>query len=165
MDHGQGTTFQRRNQKMAVYSGASRAGIQDRVYRLEDICIRVLMNHLNDIGNVGQCPFYLLKQVLEKCSVAQLQQIERFNPQLRDETDVLWRDHVKRDFKNYCAEELMSNDDDSWRRVYKRLTKMRESKLKALTKKIKRKEAERQAPGKHHDLSDQSENQLILLLL
>lgn len=68
--------LKRRDNRMAVYSGATRTHCMDRVYRLEDLCIHVLMNHINSIGHVGPAPFYLLKPVLSKCTVQQLRRIE-----------------------------------------------------------------------------------------
>ena len=66
--------------RTAVWSGASKAVTVAQVYPLQELCIRLLMNHLDMIFEVGDLPYYLLKPVLVKCSVAQLRRIENYNP-------------------------------------------------------------------------------------
>lgn len=67
-----------------------------------------------------------------------------FNPQqLEDDTDVLWEEHVRRDFKK----EYLPLGEESWRRFYFQLKQDRDNKLKAITSGIKQRKEEREKPG------------------
>ncbi|VDN33403.1 unnamed protein product, partial [Gongylonema pulchrum] len=56
------------------------------------------IRHYLAIYEVGDTPYFLLKPVLEKCSVDQLTLIEKRNPQLMEDSDELWEDIVNRSF-------------------------------------------------------------------
>jgi hypothetical protein len=62
--------------RTAVYAGTSKVVTVPQVYPLQDLCLRVLMNHLDQIYQVGDLPYFLLKPVLVKCSADQLRRIE-----------------------------------------------------------------------------------------
>lgn len=67
--------------RSTVFAGSSKVlATVPKVYSLQDICIRKLMHHVDQIYEVGDLPFYLLKPVLLKCSVLQLRRIETYNP-------------------------------------------------------------------------------------
>lgn len=72
-----GMKFKGRTQ---VYAGSSKVVTVPEVYRLQDICIKVLMNHVNKIYEVGDLPYFILKPVFAKCTVQQLRRIEHYNP-------------------------------------------------------------------------------------
>ena len=64
--------------KTAVFSGTRQHS--DYVPKLEDLCIQKLLNNVNRIECVGDVPYYILKPLLTKITVAQLKQIESYNP-------------------------------------------------------------------------------------
>lgn len=67
--------------RTAVYAGSSKSvATVDKVYPLVDICLKVLMEHIDRIFEVGDVPFELLRKVLAKCNVHQLERIEYYNP-------------------------------------------------------------------------------------
>lgn len=67
--------------RTAVYAGSSKsASTVPKVYRLVDICLKVLMENVDRIYEVGDVPFELLRRVLAKCNVQQLERIEFYNP-------------------------------------------------------------------------------------
>lgn len=63
--------------KTAVFSGTRQHN--DYVPKLEDLCIQKLLNNVNRIENVGDVPYFILKPVLTKVSLAQLKRIESYN--------------------------------------------------------------------------------------
>lgn len=64
--------------RTAVYAGHSRK--LSHVSRLEDMCINVLMDHVDRIHEFGDVPYFIMKPILEKCSLENLQRIEKLNP-------------------------------------------------------------------------------------
>ena len=64
--------------RTAVYAGHSRK--LSHVPRLEDMCINVLMDHVDRIHEFGDVPYFIMKPILEKCSLENLQRIEKLNP-------------------------------------------------------------------------------------
>ncbi|KAH9526984.1 Elongin-A [Dermatophagoides farinae] len=129
-----GMKFKGRTQ---VYAGSSKVVTVPEVYRLQDICIKVLMNHVNKIYEVGDLPYFILKPVFAKCTVQQLRRIEHYNPQLLEDTDELWREFCEKEFKN---KRMDHNRFESWRDFYGYLVDEREQKLKNITKNINSKQ-------------------------
>lgn len=74
-----GLKIQSSKGRTAVFAGAART-TYTHVYRLEQLCLRVLMDNIDRITYVGDAPYYLLKSVLERCDPKQLARIERINP-------------------------------------------------------------------------------------
>ena len=66
--------------RTAVFAGSSKLVTVPKVYPLQELCIRMLMNHIDKICEVGDLPYFILKPVLEKCTVSQLKRIEYYNP-------------------------------------------------------------------------------------
>ncbi|XP_027201065.2 uncharacterized protein LOC113795079 [Dermatophagoides pteronyssinus] len=129
-----GMKFKGRTQ---VYAGSSKVVTVPKVYRLQDICIKVLMNHVNKIYEVGDLPYFILKPVFAKCTVQQLRRIEHYNPQLLEDTDELWREFCEKDFKN---KRMDQNKFEFWRDFYDHCLNEREQKLKNITKNINSKQ-------------------------
>lgn len=73
-----GFEIKRARGKTAVFSGTRQHS--DFVLRLEDLCIQKLMNNVNRIECVGDVPYYILRPLLTKITVAQLKRIESYNP-------------------------------------------------------------------------------------
>uniref|UniRef100_A0A7N4NMB9 Elongin-A n=1 Tax=Sarcophilus harrisii TaxID=9305 RepID=A0A7N4NMB9_SARHA len=121
----------RMNSKMRVYSG-SKSACLPKMMSLYDQCIRVLINNIDSIYEVGSVPYSVLKPVLEKCTPEQLYRIEEYNHGLIEETDQLWKIHCRRDFKTEQPAE-----SESWRKMYLRLRDAREQRLQLLTENIR----------------------------
>lgn len=66
--------------RTAVFAGSSKANYESKLYSLQELCIKFLMNHVDQICEVGNLPYYVLKPVLKKCKVNQLERIEKYNP-------------------------------------------------------------------------------------
>ena len=64
--------------KTAVFSGSKQQS--GDIPRLEDLCIQKLLDSVNKIEYLGDVPYYVLKPLLTKISLAQLKRIESFNP-------------------------------------------------------------------------------------
>lgn len=64
--------------KTAVFSGTRQH--DNQIPKLEDLCVQKLLDNVNRIENVGDVPYYILKPLLTKVSVAQLKRIESYNP-------------------------------------------------------------------------------------
>ncbi|MCP9263157.1 hypothetical protein DINM_006502 [Dirofilaria immitis] len=109
----------------------------------------ILLGNFLAIEEVGDTPYFLLKPVLEKCSLNQLCLIERRNPQLMEESDELWERIVSRAFPK-CE----TANDETWRDCYYRLCKENERKLKLLSTKITQHNRETTAPVKTALLAD-----------
>jgi transcription elongation factor B polypeptide 3 len=124
--------------RTAVFAGHARSNVYTHVHPLEDLCIRVLMDNIDKLYYFGDAPYYLLKQVLQKCNPKQLSRLEKFNPQIMDETDELWEEFCKKEFRGREPDE---DEDECWRELYYRCVKERDDKLKNITKHITHKQA------------------------
>ncbi|CAG2204326.1 ELOA [Mytilus edulis] len=69
-----------------VYSG-KKSTVVPEVYKLQDICMQILMNNIESLDYVGGVPFYILKPVLEKCTPNDLYRLEDCNPRRSDERE------------------------------------------------------------------------------
>lgn len=103
------------------------------------------MSHLDLIAWVGDAPYHLLEPVLQKCTAAQLKRIESYNPQLWDETHDLWKAHVKQEFKEEFGKRKKG---ETYKQFYERASRMREQKLKEITKRIQLKKKQEMEPVK-----------------
>lgn len=70
--------FKRARGKTAVFSGTRQH--RGKIQRLEDLCIQKLFDNVNRIEYLGDVPYYILKPLLTKISLAQLKRIESYNP-------------------------------------------------------------------------------------
>lgn len=125
-----GFTGKRFNSKMVVYSG-SKTSYLPRMMTLYEQCIRVLQNNIDSIAEVGGVPFEILEPVLKRCTPEQLYRIEQSNQCFTEDSDELWKDHCRRDFKHESPQEF-----ESWREMYLRLHDEREERLRLLTQNI-----------------------------
>uniref|UniRef100_A0ABM5GFW1 Elongin-A-like n=1 Tax=Pogona vitticeps TaxID=103695 RepID=A0ABM5GFW1_9SAUR len=121
---------QRRNSKVQMNSG-SKTIYLSKMLTLYEQCIRVLQNNIDLLHEVGGVPFEMLEPVLTRCTPEQLLRIEDCNPKFVDESDLLWKIHCQKYFRNEQPLEY-----ESWREMYLRLFNQREEKLKSLTKNI-----------------------------
>uniref|UniRef100_A0A915Q5F6 TFIIS N-terminal domain-containing protein n=1 Tax=Setaria digitata TaxID=48799 RepID=A0A915Q5F6_9BILA len=141
--------FKPRKSVRKIYAGRPRSDAHRGVSTLQNLCIKVLIANINSIEEVGDTPYFLLKPVLEKCSLSQLCLIERRNPQLMEDSDELWERIVNRTFPK-CE----TADDETWRECYYRLCEENERKLKMLSTKITQHNREATAPVKTALLAD-----------
>ncbi|XP_041360503.1 transcription elongation factor B polypeptide 3-like [Gigantopelta aegis] len=112
-----------------VYSGKRQ--ICTEMKSLFDICMGVLIDHIDSIDSVGGIPFDILKPVVEKATAVQLYSLEDNNPHFLESTDYLWEQHCKRDFRMSKPDEL-----ESWRELYLRNFDEREAKFERLKGKM-----------------------------
>ncbi|VDN30445.1 unnamed protein product [Gongylonema pulchrum] len=63
-----------------IYAGRPKGDLLKEVPTLQNLCVKVLIANIDAIYEVGDTPYFLLKPVLEKCSVDQLTLIEKRNP-------------------------------------------------------------------------------------
>ena len=129
---------------MICLSGTKRKGFFGEVPSLFDQCIQVLKDHVDEIDEVGNLGYDILKPVLDRASAKTLMHIEDCNPYLMEETfevsrgeieyDLrsiyniqLWEKYVKKDFRNKEREDM-----ESWREMHERCTLERAEKLEAL---------------------------------
>ncbi|KAG5309507.1 ELOA1 factor, partial [Acromyrmex insinuator] len=119
-----------KNQRTKVYSG-NKVGYTS-VPTLYEMCIRVLIENIDALEFTGGVPYDILKPILERATCDQLFMLEHHNPYLIEDTDVLWKYHCNREFKNKDRQEM-----ESWREMYMRCLDEREAKLKTLTANIK----------------------------
>lgn len=122
--------------KTAVFSGTRHHS--SSVPRLEDLCIQKLLDNANKIECVGDVPYYILEPLLKKVTLAQLKQIESYNPQLVDDpdSDKPWKQHCKRHFEG-----RKPRDGESWRDMFMRCERERDHQIDKIAKRIKRSEA------------------------
>lgn len=66
--------------RTAVFAGHARPNVTTQVPKLEQLCLKVLARHIDDIQCVGDASYDMLKSVLKKCDANQLAKFERFNP-------------------------------------------------------------------------------------
>lgn len=66
--------------RTAVFAGHARSNVYTHVYKLEDLCIRVLMDNVDKLSYFGDAPYYLIKPILQKCNAKQLSRLEKINP-------------------------------------------------------------------------------------
>ncbi|KXJ75452.1 hypothetical protein RP20_CCG011710 [Aedes albopictus] len=136
-----GQSMQSKNIRTKVYSGVK--NFKGEVPTLYNLCIRLLQEHIDLIDYTGGIPFDLLKPVLERASPEQLFTLESYNPYLMEDSDVLWEQHIKRNFRSQKRKE---EECESWREMFIRCSEERESKLLSLTANIKQSQVEKTAP-------------------
>lgn len=121
--------------KTAVFSGTKQS--QNYVLRLEDLCIQKLLNNVNRIECVGDVPYYILRPLLTKVTLAQLKRIESYNPQFLDDedSDEPWKIHCQRHFEG-----KLPAKDETWRELFLRCERERDHKIEKIAKKIKKHE-------------------------
>lgn len=136
-----GQSMQSKNLRTKVYSGVK--NISGEVPTLYNMCIRLLQEHIDLIDYTGGIPFDLLKPVLERATPDQLFTLENYNPYLMEDSDVLWEQHIKRNFRSQKRKE---EECESWREMFIRCSEERESKLQSLMANIKQSQEEKKAP-------------------
>lgn len=143
-----GHSMQSKNQRTKVYSGVKT--YNGKVPSLFDSCIRMLQENIDLLDVTGGVPFDLLKPVLDRASPEQLINLENCNPYLMDDSDVLWEQHCKRQFRTQKRKE---EECESWREMYMRCSEERDAKLRSLTQNIKMSQAEKVAPVRKTQLA------------
>ncbi|XP_039435104.1 transcription elongation factor B polypeptide 3 [Culex pipiens pallens] len=143
-----GHSMQSKNQRTKVYSGVKT--YNGKVPSLFDSCIRMLQENIDLLDVTGGVPFDLLKPVLDRASPEQLMNLEHYNPYLMEDSDVLWEQHCRRQFRTQKRKE---EECESWREMYMRCSEERDAKLRSLTQNIKMSQAEKVAPVRKTQLA------------
>ncbi|GAV01502.1 hypothetical protein RvY_12206 [Ramazzottius varieornatus] len=133
----------RKTGRLAMYSGKARNRSFAQVPRLFDLCMRVLIDHVDEIEEFGYIPYDVIKPVLESCSSAQLLRLEQFNPYLMEDADELWQKHCDRDFKTGAD---LEDDYMTYRDMHAGKVIDREERLRNLSDSIAAKKRAREEP-------------------
>ncbi|KAG8184846.1 hypothetical protein JTE90_012094 [Oedothorax gibbosus] len=137
-----------RREKTSVYSGKKSAGYTE-VPTLLNACIQVLIENIDAIEYMGGVvPYFVLKQVLVKCTPQQLYNIEDYNPYLLEDTQELWEVHYKKEFRN-----LQRQENETWRDAYLRAVEEREMKFRNITANISASMSTKYKPGRQVKLA------------
>lgn len=118
-------------QRSVVYSGHKRSVFGDTVPKLYDLCIHVLQERVDEIGECGGLPYEILEPILERAMPDSLMTIEEYNPYLVESTGSLWERICRKHFPRHDREEF-----ESWRELYERCTVARSAKLDELAERV-----------------------------
>ncbi|KAJ3088860.1 hypothetical protein HK102_007757 [Quaeritorhiza haematococci] len=122
-------------------SGLGGVGFLTRwqVPTLKEVCIKTLQNNVNALDYLGEVPYYLIKPVLERCTPAQLANIEFHNEHIMDESDELWKGHSIRDFIDVrrSHETGTLKEPESWRELYEDKQHEAEEKMERLGERLR----------------------------
>ncbi|PAA51359.1 hypothetical protein BOX15_Mlig003496g4, partial [Macrostomum lignano] len=124
--------------RTAVYSGRSRS-VYDTVPTLKQACLDYLAAHLDWLGAMGPgVPYHVIKPVLAKCNVEQLERLEAHNPHLIGDDDELWQLHFMRDFPDVqlIEDDGASSNSAPWRRRYIKSRRKQQAKLQSITERL-----------------------------
>uniref|UniRef100_A0A914NWJ4 TFIIS N-terminal domain-containing protein n=1 Tax=Meloidogyne incognita TaxID=6306 RepID=A0A914NWJ4_MELIC len=106
--------FKKPKENRRVYAGRKKNGLhlEQKVPKLYDICIRLLINNIEAIEETGDIPFHVLQPILEKANAIQLLRLEEINPYLQEDTDYIWRTHCEKEFSKELNDILLEVSDD-----------------------------------------------------
>ncbi len=90
-------------------------------------CQDFLKEHVDELDHVGHVPFHLMAPVIQNATAPQLYSIEEANPQFVGESEALWENHCRREFRGRERGEF-----ETWRELYIRCHDEREAKLQAI---------------------------------
>jgi hypothetical protein len=140
--------IKRARSKTAVFSGTRHHSTV--VPRLEDLCIQKLLDNANKIECVGDVPYYILEPLLNRVTLAQLRQIESYNPQLVEDadSDKPWEQHCRRHFEG-----RKPRAGETWRDLFMRCERERDHKIEKIAKRI-RKHEEKATPARQTRVVD-----------
>lgn len=124
-----GANISSKKERMKVFSGGK---ANTTVLSLYEQCLRVIQRNIANLEYAWGIPFDILRPVLELATPEQLANVEHFNPQLMDDSDVLWKQHCARRFRSKQREEM-----ETWRDMYFRCQNEQEERLNSLTNNIK----------------------------
>jgi transcription elongation factor B polypeptide 3 len=109
---------------------------------LFDMSMKILIDNIDAIEEVGGVPYLILEPLLQKCTATQLLRLEEFNPHFLEDSDVLWEKHCQRDFRGFQRQ-----SHQTWRQLYLSKLSEREQRLKNITASIRKREEARKEPG------------------
>ncbi|KAH8311918.1 hypothetical protein KR044_008553 [Drosophila immigrans] len=130
-----------------IYSGV-RTGQILQVPSLFDLCIRVLQKNIDALEYTGGVPFEVLRAVLERATPHQLLNFEEYNPYLMEDSDVLWQQHVHRNYRGQRREEM-----ETWREMFLRCEDEKARKLSVIAENIKASQKISEAPVRKTQLA------------
>ena len=124
----------KKERKRKMYSG----NVQEfcphtttKIPSLFNLCISVLQENIDSLEYTGGVPFDVLKPVIELATPNQLFNLENYNPYLLEDTNLLWKQHCKKEFKNKKPDEM-----ETYRDLYLRSVDHNDEMLKKLSEKI-----------------------------
>lgn len=123
-------SFTSRENRTRVYSGNAKA--RGAVPTLKSFCVKAVADNIDLLEYTGGVPYEILEPVLKQAKPDQLTNVEYYNPYLLKHSDVLWKPHCIKKWKNKKPQEM-----ETWRDMYERCTQEDEDKLNRLTNLIK----------------------------
>ncbi|KAF5330928.1 hypothetical protein D9619_005385 [Psilocybe cf. subviscida] len=114
---------------------------------LVTLCQRAAMAHVDGISSLGDDLTYdLVKPILGKCSIEQLQRLEEASPHLYNATGEIWRDLCFRKFSLFAGERYSIDDQpqdpESWRSRYFALEIVETKRMEDAASKLRSKRVE-----------------------
>lgn len=101
---------------------------------LVEIATKQCINYCQFITDVGDIPFWVVKPILARLSPEQLTLVESNSQHIMPASDILWRDHIIRTFKDRKL------PDSNFRETYHRFCHDKEAQLDAATERLKMKQ-------------------------
>lgn len=120
-----------RKSRTQVFSGRRLQAAGGTITSLYELAMKILIEHIDALGDTGGVPYDILHPVLEKCNPQQLLHLEECNPYFIGDTDPLWERHCGRDFKG-----TKPKPGQGWRELYMQNEIEREDRLKKINQKI-----------------------------
>ncbi|OLL23236.1 Elongin-A [Neolecta irregularis DAH-3] len=116
-------------------------------FSLKALAMRKLLKCKNEITDLGDCEFHLVKLILETLSAERLAILEKRSPHLKQETGDLWEKHVRNDFKIHIIKEetrfsrnqpsIFDDESPQWRLLYKKWHREQSTKLERASQKLR----------------------------
>ncbi|CAK5039856.1 unnamed protein product [Meloidogyne enterolobii] len=116
--------FKKPKDNRRVYAGRKKNGLhlEQKVPKLYDICIRLLINNIEAIEETGDIPFHVLQPILEKANAIQLLRLEEINPEEEDDDEEKKEDDEDNsndgEEKQKQQKYIYHDDCSSWRERY-----------------------------------------------
>ncbi|KAH6918389.1 RNA polymerase II transcription factor SIII subunit A-domain-containing protein [Coprinopsis sp. MPI-PUGE-AT-0042] len=116
--------------------------INNRVPSLVLLCQRVAGNQTDLLSSLGELRFDLVKPILEKCDVEQLQRLEVASPHLQSGTPDIWMDLCFRKYRRLAEDNGYNQDEDpdepdSWKERYFHLERAEARRIEEIGSKIR----------------------------
>eukprot|EP00050_Salpingoeca_kvevrii_P000126 m.142293 g.142293 ORF g.142293 m.142293 type:complete len:271 (+) comp10035_c0_seq12:396-1208(+) len=105
---------------------------------LHSICLEVIGQNLDLLGDVGDVPYEILEPALRHCSVAQLRRIEHFNPGFKEFTDSHWEEFCR--LENIPVPK--SKPKPNYREIYQKFKMGKEDRFNKLAAKMSHRKVE-----------------------
>ncbi|KAK9479709.1 RNA polymerase II transcription factor SIII subunit A-domain-containing protein [Lipomyces japonicus] len=103
---------------------------------LFNICLQQCIEHSQRILDIGDIPYSLIEQVLQKMGPQQLYAVEKKSPHIRTESRALWQNFILKTFSEQEIEEMGVKKGKNIREYYFALLEARQAKLHRTSAKV-----------------------------